>query len=260
MIIKNVQIFPQNTQIKNSAQNFDIYIGDTDGVIERIIESNIELGQVPDSFEEVIDVEGAAVIPSLYDHHIHLLSLKEAGNSLDFSDVRTEAEFKQIIASAKNTASSLRGIGYHESIFGALTKETLDELVPDIPFRVQHQTGALWVLNSKALTEINASQANIQLDDGCLLRGDELLRRDSLLLENNLLENNIVQSPSVNDKNARNNNLYNDLRQIFKELNQYGVMGATDATPGYGKSEVELFSNALIGNKQDFFGADFYLA
>ena len=48
----------------------------------------------------------------------------------------------------------LRVTGYHETMAGPLTRAELDALAPAHRLRVQHQTGALWVLNSAALDAV----------------------------------------------------------------------------------------------------------
>ena len=45
----------------------------------------------------------------------------------------------------------VRAVGYHETRAGPLDAATLDRAVPDVPVRVHDHTGALWVLNSRAL-------------------------------------------------------------------------------------------------------------
>lgn len=245
MLIKNAQLI--DMQSPDSAGNiFDVHVAG--GLVKSVeLASNQEKrsGQEKASRQEnasrqekasrqenVIDAEGAALIPGLHDHHIHLLALAEASNSLDFSGVKTSQEFAQVLQS--QPSSFIRGIGYHEHIAGELNRQILDELVPDKSVRIQHRTGALWILNSRALKEHNissqhgiSSQHNISSHDGRILRQANV--------NNN--GNSTAQIFSLKKPE--------ELSQVFQTLNQYGVTGATDATPGYAKPEVELFQQAL---------------
>ena len=45
----------------------------------------------------------------------------------------------------------LRGVAYHESVAGPLDRDRLDAWVADRPLRVQHRSGALWMLNSAGI-------------------------------------------------------------------------------------------------------------
>jgi predicted amidohydrolase YtcJ len=77
----------------------------------------------------------------------------------------------------------LRATGYHERIAGDLDRRALDVLVPDRPLRVQHQTGSLWILNSRALAALGdgALPPAVERDaagtpTGRIWRGDAWLR------------------------------------------------------------------------------------
>ncbi|WP_229758442.1 hypothetical protein [Peterkaempfera bronchialis] len=61
-------------------------------------------------------------------------------------------------ASAVAPGTWVRGVGYHESVAGPLDRDRLDALVAHRPVRVQHRSGALWILNS-------AGAALLGLDD-----------------------------------------------------------------------------------------------
>ncbi len=104
--------------------------------------------------ETVIEAEGAALLPGLHDHHIHLAALAGAQNSVACGppDVADEAG---LAAALKRPGTGwLRGIGYHESVAGLLDARQLDEWVPHRPLRIQHRSGRMWFLNSLALDEL----------------------------------------------------------------------------------------------------------
>src|SRR6185503_4284259 len=106
---------------------------------------------------DAIDGRGGALVPGLADHHIHLLATAARRQSLVLDDVAGPAElrrrFRQALAACAPGAW-LRATGYHEHRAGPLTRADLDALAPTHPVRVQHQTGALWILNTAALARL----------------------------------------------------------------------------------------------------------
>lgn len=128
---------------------------------------------------EVIEGEGGALIPGLHDHHIHLLGLAASMLSTDVSDCESSAAFEtRVRAGVIGPDGWRRVVGHHEALFGDLDRQRLDRLSPDAPARVQHQTGALWVLNSAALSRLGHGDDPAGLDRGTgwLWRGDVWLR------------------------------------------------------------------------------------
>ncbi|MDT3444242.1 MULTISPECIES: amidohydrolase family protein [unclassified Pseudofrankia] len=109
--------------------------------------------------EEVVDARGGMLLPGLHDHHIHLLALAALASSVPVGPpaVRDAAELAGALRAAAAGAppgSWVRAVGYHESVAGDLDRHALDRIVADVPVRVQHRSGALWVLNSAALAAL----------------------------------------------------------------------------------------------------------
>ena len=118
-----------------------------DGVI-----SEIAAGLRP-ADEPVLHAAGGAVIPGLHDHHVHLRAMAAAASSIVVGppDVRDADAFAAALTSATDARPVrewIRAIGYHDSVAGPLSRAMLDRLVPLHPVRVQHRSGALWVVNS----------------------------------------------------------------------------------------------------------------
>jgi predicted amidohydrolase YtcJ len=193
--------------------------------------------------DEVLDAEGAALLPGLHDHHLHLRALAAARASIPAGPprVRTRAEFEARLRAADAEAGGpaatragpgarawLRCTGYHESVAGDLDRRVLDEIVPHRPVRVQHRTGALWIVNS-------AAAAALRLDD-CGLPGVErdadgrptgrLWRLDRWLAD---------RVPHAQP----------DLRAVSDEAARRGVTGFTDATPGMSQADVNSLAEAV---------------
>ncbi|HEY1737869.1 MAG TPA: amidohydrolase, partial [Acidimicrobiia bacterium] len=100
----------------------------------------------------VLDGGGGALLHGLHDHHVHVHALAAAWASVPVGPpaVTTPDAFALAIREAA-ARGPVRAVGYHERVAGDLDRNTLDALVGDVPVRVQHRTGALWILNSAAL-------------------------------------------------------------------------------------------------------------
>jgi len=120
---------------------------------ERILEVAARLG--PEPGESVRDAAGGALLPGLNDHHAHLFAAAAALRSVRCGPprVRDAQQLAQALASAPG-GGWLRGVGYHESVAGALDRDALDRWCPTRPARIQHRTGALWMLNSAAIARL----------------------------------------------------------------------------------------------------------
>jgi predicted amidohydrolase YtcJ len=169
---------------------------------------------------ERVEAGGAALIPGLHDHHIHLLAGAAARQSLDLhsSDVRSEHQLRLAVQHALSHCAPqqwLRIVGYHGSIAGELTPELVDRLVTDHPARVQHRTGMLWVLNRLGREHLG-SALDTTLDgierDATGLATGRLWRLDSWLRD---------QLPPSQP----------DLATLIGELRSVGITGVTDTTP-----------------------------
>ena len=178
----------------------------------------------PGSLE--IEAHGGALLPGLHDHHLHLLAMAAALASVDCAELRGGADG---LASALRGAPGtwVRAVGYHESLAGPLDRYRLDALVSDRPVRVQHTTGALWILNSAALRDVEHAldgSVDVERDQdgtptGRLWRYDERLRRAMP-----------GQEPS--------------LGPVGTILASLGITGVTDASPGLDAEALALLVRA----------------
>lgn len=108
-----------------------------------------------------LDGGGGALIAGLIDHHLHLLSWAAHLGSVDLAMVRTHRELEQALrsaAAAQEPGSWIRATGYHEGAAGVLTRHDLDSLCPAHKVRLQHRSGALWMLNTAALEVVAKSE------------------------------------------------------------------------------------------------------
>lgn len=127
-----------------------------------------------------IDGRGGALIPGLCDHHIHLFGYAARADSVDIGGASRAEVARRIAqaAAARPAGAWIRVLGHHETQGGELTRDDLDRLAPRHRLRVQHQTGAMWVLNTAALTSLGDGDDPPGLDreSGQLWRGDAWLR------------------------------------------------------------------------------------
>ncbi|WP_280484355.1 amidohydrolase family protein [Nocardia cyriacigeorgica] len=196
----------------------------------RIVGDRIEeIGhRLPYGSAELIDAHGGALIPGLHDHHLHLLAMAAARRSVDCGPPAvTDLSSLRRALRAHPGSGWIRGTGYHESVAGDLDRDVLDGLVADRPVRVQHRSGALWMLNSAALRQVSRvldDSADVERDSAGVPTG-RLWRYDSRL------------RPALPTDSP-------DLATLGQELARYGVTGVTDATPDVDRTAIELLATA----------------
>lgn len=189
-----------------------------------------EIGRAlrPASHELTLNAGGGALIPGLADHHIHLTALAAWRASLDLTDVPASRLADTLRTAAPDAAGWVRAVGYDDLSHGELDRERIDTWQPDMPIRVQHRSGGLWVLNSAALDLVaaeTASHPGIERDPtgratGRIWRADDLLR-------------------------ARIPNPRPSLRSIGHELAGYGITHLSDATPDSDGTVTRLLTDAV---------------
>jgi predicted amidohydrolase YtcJ len=109
--------------------------------------------------ESAIDAAGGLLLPGLHDHHLHLAALAAQRSSVRCGPPEVHTHNDLAAALAVPGEGWIRGIGYHESVMGLPTSAELDRLVSDRPLRIQHRSGRLWLLNSRAVAELLAQAA-----------------------------------------------------------------------------------------------------
>lgn len=165
----------------------------TDGPTRGAADVRISSGRIaaigtlaPRSGEPVFDAHGGLLLPGLHDHHIHLAALAAQQSSIccgspGVLDARQLAQALDVPGTGW-----LRATDFHESILGGALPDAamLDHLVPHRPLRMQHRTGRMWLLNSRALQELLATaeappglERNGARFTGRLFDEDDWLRR-----------------------------------------------------------------------------------
>lgn len=179
-----------------------------------------------------IDAGGAALLPGLHDHHLHLLAMAAAATSVSVGDpgCAGEGAFDAVVRDAHASQAAgewLRVVGYDER-HGPLDRHRLDRLAPGRAVRVQHRSGAAWVVSTTALHALglhDEGHRGVERDDAGAPTG-RLHRLDALLSER-------LPRPAAPDLGA-----------LGRRLARYGVTGVTDATAYETSGSLELLAAA----------------
>ncbi|KAA9150216.1 amidohydrolase family protein [Amycolatopsis acidicola] len=213
----------------------------------RIIDVRLENGKVTAlgpgldaTGAEVVEGHGRALIPGLTDHHLHLLALAAELRSVHCGPPHDADSLRAALAAAEPDRHGwIRGTGYIESVAGQLNRWKLDELYPAGPVRIQHRSGAMWMLNSEAAQAVGL--------DGADLPGVE---RDSagratgrLWREDDWLRANLPPAEPLM------------LDVVGRTLTRHGITAVADATPDLDTSAIKLITAAQLPQEVLLLGA-----
>ncbi|MEE2731976.1 MAG: amidohydrolase family protein [Pseudomonadota bacterium] len=219
MLIRNAELYQGGQNQGALSELHDLRI--RDGVI-------LQIGTLmPIPGEPVLDAEGAALLPGLNDHHIHFLSYAASLNSIDCSpnNVPSANDLANLLLAQSHSTDWLRGVGYHESVAGAVDRHWLDLFCPHRPLRIQHRTGRLWIFNTAGVERLIQSNQN--------LPAPLQLCRDS------------VSSGRFLDSTSAISTLVGrtlpPVHQASKNLARLGITGFADMTPSNDASTFDLF-------------------
>jgi predicted amidohydrolase YtcJ len=168
--------------------------------------------------DRVVEAAGADLLPGLHDHHLHLLSLAASLGSFDLARAVRSGDtpwdtLGRFARDAPGERGWLRVTGYHESM-GPLDRAVLDGLALGRPVRVQHRSGALWVLDSLGARSVGldgATVAGVERDAAGRVTG-KVFGQDAWL-------------------GARIGRTAPGLGAVAGLLHRHGVTGVTDMTP-----------------------------
>jgi predicted amidohydrolase YtcJ len=218
VLIRNARPWPPAAQLAAPGALADISCRDVrlaDGLI-----TGFGPGLRPAPGEPDIDAAGGLLLPGLHDHHVHLRALAAAAASVAAGPPQTPtaAALTARLRAADVSlppGAWLRAVGYHESVAGDLDRDALDRLLPHRPVRVQHRTGALWMVNSLGARQLGldgCDQAGVERDGTGRPTG-RLWRMDRWLA---------ARVPAADA----------DLGAVSRQAAELGITGFTEATPG----------------------------
>lgn len=176
-----------------------------------------EIGTLTPADEEVVVGGGGALLPGLHDHHLHLLALAARDSSIDVS----MGLFALTTAPGEGW---LRAVGWS----GDGDRHDVDVVVRDRPVRVQHRSGALWVVNTAGATALGLDDVTVpgvERDREGTVTG-RLWRLDGWLAE-------------------RLGRVAPDLAAVGVRLAALGITGVTDATPDLDRGTCELLRRSV---------------
>lgn len=188
--------------------------------------------------ETLIAGAGAALLPGLHDHHLHLFALAALCNSVQCGPplVSNRGQLSDVLR-ADRTSGWLRGVGYHESVAGELDRRQLDRILSDRPLKIQHRSGKLWIVNSLAAKLLSLDESaglpGIELEPSGRPSG-RLFRLDGWMREQ-LAQAGPVAMPS--------------LVGVSRLLASFGVTGVTDATPDNARLAMQHFVGAAASGE-----------
>jgi predicted amidohydrolase YtcJ len=194
--------------------------------------TEIAAGLTPVRGDTVVDAGGGALLPGLCDHHLHLHALAAYARSTRCGppDVVDRAGLAAALADAESDGYGwVRGVGYVDTVAGELDAAAVDRLHRVRPVRVQHRSGALWMLNGPAVTALDLAGGHhpgIERDahgtpTGRLWRADDWLR---------------ARLPPARPP---------DLARVGAELARLGVTSVTDATPDLDTTAIAAVTDAM---------------
>jgi predicted amidohydrolase YtcJ len=179
--------------------------------------------------DRVIDGGGGAVLPGLHDHHIHLFALAARDDSLwcgppEVTGAESLVRTLRAESGARRDRDWIRGVGWDDTVIGWPDRHDLDLAVADRPIRLQHRSGALWVLNSAGLTRLDLDLST-DLPEG-LERDAAGAATGRLFGADRWLAERVGGGPP-------------DLTEVGLALSTNGVTGVTDATAHNGATELD---------------------
>lgn len=181
---------------------------------------------------DVLEADGGALLPGLVDHHVHLFALAAAERSVGCgpSHVNDASALAAALRGAPGDQHGwVRGIDYHESVAGELDSAALDRMHAERPVRLQHRSGALWMVNSVAAARlglVSATHPGIErhpdgFPTGRLWRADGWLR------------SRLPAEPPP------------DLATVGARLAGLGITAVTDATPDLDTTAITAVATAV---------------
>lgn len=159
-----------------------------DGIITHIWETSTAPKEIftIDENTKIIDLEGATLLPGFIDTHNHILSyalMLDMVNCSSPLNKNIEEVLVRIREKAKELSKGewIQGFGYDDTLLAEhrhITRQELDEAAPDHPVYLNHSSGHIAAVNSKALeiadiaeTIEDTSKGHFGRDDAGRLNG-----------------------------------------------------------------------------------------
>lgn len=173
--------------------------------------------------DEDVDCHGGALLPGLHDHHIHLLATAALGRSVSLAGA---AGLLLLEGAAPGPDGWIRGVDFD----GEVDAAQLDGFGGPHPTRVQHRSGALWMVNSAGVVLLGLDTADVPgiERDAARRATGRLWRLDGWLRD----RIGAAAPPDLSDVSAR--------------LAGHGIIGVTDATPELTAETAALLTSDVL--------------
>lgn len=187
--------------------------------------------------DTVVDGTGGALLPGLHDHHLHLLAMAAARASVAVGPpaVRNLDGLRAALRTADAALPAgawLRAVGYHGSVAGDLDGAALDAVLPHRPVRVQHRSGACWILNGMAARAVDLDRAGAHRPG---VERDAAGRPTGRIYgDDDWLGDRVPRTAP-------------DVASVLARLAAFGITAVTDATPTERADELALLARLVAG-------------
>lgn len=181
--------------------------------------TNVAVHLEPGDDEPVLDLRGGTLLPGLHDHHLHLRAAVAALQSVSVGpqQVATPQQLAEALGRSRpRDDGSIRAVGYHDSVAGELDRHRLDELFARAPVRIQHRSGAMWIVNTPGLIALGWPDH----PTGRFFRQDNTFAAVT------------ADGPT-------------DFTPLGVRLARFGVTGITEATPDLGAADLDALDTAV---------------
>lgn len=195
--------------------------------------TTIEAQENAESDAEIVDLQGALVLPGIHDVHMHPMEVGSSNNHFEISTEETDPEnYINVIANAATENPNVEwliGFGHDiNTLFEAERSplEILDEAVPNRPVIImEHTSHSMWV-NSKALELAGITDTSVNPQGGIIMREvDNSLT--GILIDN---AGDIVMQQAISSLSNSANGEYDGMvAYVLPELAKYGITSVSDA-------------------------------
>ncbi len=170
--------------------------------------------------EAAIEADGGALLPGLRDQHLHFLAYAASLESFSCADYDGADACIEALHHAPRQANGwVRAVDFHESM-GEISLVALDRDGPNVPVRIQHRSGRLWILNSLAIDHVKGGAVSPAFAHG--IKTGHFYDVD-------------------HEIGRRLGHTLPDVARASRSLAAYGIVGFTDMTPTNSAHEARMF-------------------
>ena len=206
-----------------------------------------EILKLVDEKTEVIDLNGKTMMPAFIDAHSHFSAVANEFLQVSLKNCKNFREIQEKLLKYKEENNVPEGKwinanGYDNNILienKQITKKELDEVLPNNPIVIQHQSGHTGIMNSLGLKLVGITNETVSPDGGLIEKINGELT--GYLEENAFIENvKKVPMPSIDD-----------LKQAFKRAEmKYASYGIATVQEGFLPKELLNIYKAIVKENQ----------